>query len=154
MLLYKNGGSDAAVTNRLLLRRKRTLVYIYYIFIFIYIYIYKCSLIYIYHWRPTFKRIWINRSRHIIITTDGEEETGKSWMGRNCWVTDICCNQDELWSMFSIEPSALLLCSAQLVFGITCIILLVRQEIFLIRNKHSYFGAFWWLGHVEREPDL
>ena len=43
MLLYKNGGSDAAVTNRLLLRRKRTLVYIY-----IYIYIYTSVLLYIY----------------------------------------------------------------------------------------------------------
>lgn len=51
MLLYKNGSSDAAVTNRLLLRRKRTLVW-------------TNAIPYIIEDQNLFKRIWINRSRH------------------------------------------------------------------------------------------
>ena len=34
-----------------------------------------------------FKKVWIHTSRHIMINTDGEEETGKSWMGRGHCVT-------------------------------------------------------------------
>ena len=37
-------------------------------------------------------------SRHIIINTDGEEETGiKSGIGRGHWVTDICYNHSDLY---------------------------------------------------------
>ena len=36
-----------------------------------------------------FKKTWIHASRHIIINTDGKEETGKSQIGRGHWVTDI-----------------------------------------------------------------
>ena len=39
-----------------------------------------------------FRKICIYTSRHIIINTDGEEETGKSRMGRSRWDTDICYN--------------------------------------------------------------
>ena len=35
------------------------------------------------------KTIWIHASRRVIINTDGEEETGKSWMGRGHRDTDI-----------------------------------------------------------------
>ena len=37
-------------------------------------------------------------SRHIIINTDAEEETGiKSGIGRGHWVTDICYNHSDLY---------------------------------------------------------
>ena len=43
------------------------------------------------------KKIWIHASRHIIINTDGEEETMKfSPIGRGHWVTDNCYNRNEL----------------------------------------------------------
>ena len=32
----------------------------------------------------------------IIVSTAGEEETGKSLMGRGYWVTDVCYNRSEL----------------------------------------------------------
>ena len=44
-----------------------------------------------------FTNIWIYASKHIIIDTEGEEETGKSRMGRgHNVVTDICYNRSEL----------------------------------------------------------
>jgi len=36
-----------------------------------------------------FKKIWIHASRHIMINTEGDEETGKSQLGRDHWVTEI-----------------------------------------------------------------
>ena len=40
--------------------------------------------------------MWIHASRDIIINTDGEEETGKSRMGRGHRITDICYYPNEL----------------------------------------------------------
>ena len=45
-----------------------------------------------------FEKTWIHTSRHIIINTDCEKETGQSQMGRGHWVTDICYNCSELWT--------------------------------------------------------
>ena len=45
--------------------------------------------------RKLFEKIWIHASRHIIINTDVEEETGKSRMGRGHRAINICCNRNE-----------------------------------------------------------
>ena len=36
-----------------------------------------------------FQKVWIHASRHIIINTNSEEETGRSRMGSSHWVTNI-----------------------------------------------------------------
>ena len=56
------------------------------------------------------KKMLIHASRRIIINTDGEEETGKPWMGRGHWVINICYGCNNLWLNFE---QVLLLCSAQ-----------------------------------------
>ena len=43
-----------------------------------------------------FKSVWIHASRHIIVNTDGDEETGKSRMQKGHWLTDVCYNRSEL----------------------------------------------------------
>ena len=63
---------------RLLLKRKRTLV--------------RTDV----HKIHVLKTVWIHASRRVIINTNGEEETGKSWVGRGHRVTGICLDRSEL----------------------------------------------------------
>ena len=50
------------------------------------------------------KEIWIQAPRRTMINTDGEEETGKSQMGKGPWVNDICYNCIDLWLNFELRP--------------------------------------------------
>ena len=43
-----------------------------------------------------FKKSLIHAARHIIINTDGDEDTETSRMGRGRLVTDVCYNNYEL----------------------------------------------------------
>ena len=74
-----------------------------------------------YHWRPQItQEIWIHTSRHIIINTDGKEGTGKSWMGRGHWISDICCYGSELLTLWKQKLTRLLSCSVQSASSLQC----------------------------------
>ena len=56
----------------------------------------------------SFKKNLIPASTHIIINTDGKEETGKSRMVMGHWVTDICYNCNDLDSALKLKRTRLL----------------------------------------------
>ena len=76
------------------------------------------------------KRIWVHASRHIIIKTDGDDETGKLGTGK---FTDVCLNF-ELWT-WNWRGCCHAVRSKFRVFDVTRVALLVKSGDSRSKNK-------------------
>ena len=104
--------------------------------------------------RKLFNNIWIHASRHIIINTDSKKETGKSWMGRGHWFTDICYNWSEVWLNFETETDIVVVMRCAISIELSTPHVLHCQVKNNLKKDFPDSGAFWWLIHVDGEPDL
>ena len=118
-VICQNGGSDAAVPDRLLLR-----------------------------WKPAWadavpcttedhqllKKVWVHTSR-LSISTNDEEETGKSQMGWGRRFTDICYNRSKLFT-WNCRSRCQVVSSQFWVFEGTHTTLLLKRGFPHSKNKH------------------
>ena len=76
-----------------------------------------------------FQKVWMHASRHIILNTDSEEETGRSRMGSSQWVTNIGYNLVSFH--LSLHSGCCHVVSSQYqIFDATSVAVLVIQDIF------------------------
>ena len=76
-----------------------------------------------------FQKVWIHASRHVTIDTDGEEETGQSWIERSHWVADICFSRVNFHLTFNLNWWQAVFNQFR-VFDVTHVELLVKTRDF------------------------